>query len=64
MDVGTTLALAGLATLAATVCGWLGARPSDPSRPPRLAPWRLLMLLAIAVTVMALGHLAAIWSGS
>jgi hypothetical protein len=64
MDVGTTLAVAGLAALAAVVCGWLGARPSDPGRPPRLAPWRLLMLVAAAIVVTALGHLAAIWRGS
>ena len=64
MSLEATLAVAGLAALAAAVCGWMGARPADPSRPPRLAPWRLLMLIAFAVVVTALGHLVAIWKGS
>ncbi|MGA2951553.1 MAG: hypothetical protein ABSD80_04880 [Caulobacteraceae bacterium] len=64
MSVETTLVVAALAAIAAGVCGWLGARPAIPGRPPRLAPWRLLMLIAFAVMVTALGHLVAIWRGS
>ena len=64
MSIDATLVVAGLAALAAAICGWLGARPADPSRPPRLTPWRFLMLVAIVVVVTALGHLAAIWRSS
>lgn len=64
MGLTVTVILAAAALLAAGVCGWLGARPSRPLSPPRLAPWRLLMLIFFAVGVTALGHLVAIWKAS
>lgn len=64
MSLTVTLVLAGLSMLAAGVCGWLGARPAKPLAPPRLAPWRLLMLVFFAIGVTALGHLVAIWKAS
>jgi hypothetical protein len=42
--------LAGLAVLA----GWRGARPPDPTRGPRLVPWRLIMLFCAALAVILL----------
>jgi hypothetical protein len=57
MDFPLTLAIsAGL--LALTVgAGWLGARPPNPHKGPRLVPWRLIMLLSAAVLMVVLAHL-------
>jgi hypothetical protein len=59
-----TVILAAGSMAAAVLCGWRGARPANPMKPPRLAPWRLLMLVFFAVGVTALGHLVAIWKAS
>ena len=50
----TGAALAGLAA----VFGWLGARPPDLHRGPRMAPYRFLMLLAAAWVLLTLVHAA------
>jgi hypothetical protein len=56
MDMPLTLGLsAGLFALAA-FAAWRGARPPNPHRGPRLAPWRFIMLLAAAALVFLLGH--------
>ena len=57
--IGTIAALAIVLALTAT-CGWLGARPPDPLRGPRLMPYRFLMLLGGAATVFLLIHLATL----
>ena len=36
--------------------GWLGSRPPDVRRGPRMAPWRFLMLLAAAWVLLMLVH--------
>ena len=56
LNLGVALALAALAAFA----GWRGARPPDPRRGPRLAPWRLLMLLFATGSLFAAGHLVAL----
>ncbi len=55
-----TVILAGAALGLTALFGWLGARPAQPRRGPRLAPWRFLMLLAFLALVLALVHLAAL----
>lgn len=57
MDLTVTLALAGVFLAAALACGWLGARPPNPHRGPRMVPWRFLMLLAAAGVLVMLVHL-------
>lgn len=47
-------ALAGLAVVA----GWRGARPPDLSRPPRMIPWRFIMLLSAAAAIVLLAQAA------
>jgi hypothetical protein len=43
-----------LAAIAVTVlCGWMGARPRDYSK-PRMVPWQLLMLISAAVCLVLL----------
>ena len=57
MGVGISIAIAVAAALLAALSGWLGARPADPARGPRLAPYRFLMLVGAAVVLMMLVHL-------
>ncbi len=52
-----TLAVAAGAAVLTALFGWLGARPVDPVRGPRLAPWRFLMMLGAAVVLYMLVHL-------
>jgi hypothetical protein len=55
-----TAVLAACALALTVLFGWLGARPANPRRGPRLVPWRFLMLLAFLLMVLALVHLAAL----
>ncbi|MFP5449488.1 MAG: hypothetical protein ACLGHU_12155 [Alphaproteobacteria bacterium] len=57
MELSVTLAL-GAGLLALTVfCGWMGARPPDFKRGPRLVPYRFIMLLGAAGLLVVLVHL-------
>lgn len=57
MDLTVTLALGG-ALLALTVfSGWMGARPPDFRRGPRLIPYRFLMLMGAAGLIVVVVHL-------
>lgn len=54
MDLPLTLGLAVVALALALLCGWLGARPPNPHRGPRLVPYRFLMALAaLGVLILA-----------
>jgi len=57
MELTLTLAL-GAGQLALTVfCGWMGARPPDFTRGPRLVPYRFIMLMGAAGLIVVLVHL-------
>jgi hypothetical protein len=56
MTLTVTLAGAAAALALAVLCGWLGARPPDPKRGPRLVPWRMLMLVSAAGVLALLVH--------
>ncbi len=53
-----TLGAAAAGLLLAALFGWLGARPPDLRRGPRMAPYRFLMLLAAAWVLLMLVHAA------
>ena len=56
MDLRTTLiVLVALAALG-LFAGWRGARPPNPHKGPRMAPWRFIMLLAVAGAVLVAVH--------
>lgn len=40
--------------------GWRGAQPPDLKKGPRMVPWRFVMLLCGACSVLLLIHLAAL----
>jgi hypothetical protein len=57
MSLPVTLAIAAALLVLALAAGWLGARPPNPHRGPRMAPWRFIMLLAVAGLLLMLVHL-------
>jgi hypothetical protein len=57
MGLTPTIALALAAAALAASFGWLGARQPDPGKGPRLVPWRMLMALAAAATLVLVVHL-------
>ena len=60
MALVPTAILAACALAFTVLFGWLGARPANPRRGPRMVPWRFLMLLAFLGMVLTLVHLAAL----
>lgn len=60
MSLTTTLALLAAAVALAVFAGWRGARPSQPHLGVRMIPWRFVMILAGAVVLLLLVHVAAL----
>jgi hypothetical protein len=60
MDLTLTLVLTAAFFGLAVFAGWRGARPWDPRRGVRMAPWRLIMVLAGAGVFVLLIHLGAL----
>jgi len=60
MSLTVTLALLAGAIALAVFAGWRGARPSQPHLGIRMVPWRFIMILAAAVVVVLVVHLAAL----
>ena len=57
----TTTAIAAVIALAVTVlCGWRGARSPKVLGPPRLVPWRALMVVSFVALLTLLTHLAGL----
>jgi hypothetical protein len=63
MGLELTLALAAAALLTALFCGWMGARPVKVLGPPRLVPWRFLMMLAFTMVVALAVHVVGLVRG-
>jgi hypothetical protein len=63
MNMQATAILAGLALAATVLFGWLGARPARPLARPRMAPWRVLMLLAFTLMIALLVHVVGLLRG-
>lgn len=57
MSLNLTLALAAVALAVAVISGWLGARPPNIVRGPRMIPYRFIMLLATAMLLFLVVHL-------
>lgn len=54
-----TMTLIALFVVAAltVVSAWRGSRPPDLTRGPRMAPWRMLMLVGVVTCIFLLVHL-------
>ncbi|WP_447910951.1 hypothetical protein [Brevundimonas bullata] len=63
MSPSLTLILLVLASAVAVFSGWRGARPPDLFKGPRMIPWRFIMLVAGALAVLLLIHLASVLGG-
>jgi hypothetical protein len=63
MTLSVTAALAVLCLILAVLFGWLGALPPRPHAPPRLVPWRFLMLIAFTGVVALLVHVVTLLKG-
>lgn len=56
MDLPVTLTLAAIALAVAVFSGWMGARPPNPHKGPRLAPYRFIMVTSATVMMLLLVH--------
>jgi len=60
MSLTLTLALLAAVVALAIFAGWRGARPSQPHLGVRMIPWRFIMILAGAVALVLIIHVAAL----
>ena len=57
MDLPLTLAASVTLLVLAAVFGWLGARPIDVLKGPRMVPWRPLMMICVVSLMLMIVHL-------
>jgi len=57
MDLPLTLAASVTILVLAAVFGWLGARPIDVLKGPRMVPWRPLMMICVVGLMLMIVHL-------
>jgi hypothetical protein len=57
MDLPLTLAASVTLLVLAAVFGWLGARPIDVLKGPRMVPWRPLMMICVVGLMLMIVHL-------
>ena len=57
MDLTATAAAAILFLILAVLFGWLGARPINILKGPRLVPWRPLMMICVVGLMLMMVHL-------
>jgi len=63
MSMNATLAALGAALALAVLFGWIGARPPNLMRGPRMIPWRWLMLFSVAACLLFIIHIFALLQG-
>lgn len=57
MDLTATAAAAILFLILAVLFGWLGARPINILKGPRLVPWRPMMMICVVGLMLMMVHL-------
>jgi hypothetical protein len=57
LELVPTVILACVTSGLAVFCGYMGQRPMNPKRGPRMVPWRFLMLLFVVAAIMMIVHL-------
>lgn len=57
MDLTATAAAAILFLILALLFGWLGARPINILKGPRLVPWRPMMMICVVGLMLMMVHL-------
>ncbi len=59
MDLKTTLILLAASIAVGVFAGWRGAQPPNLLKGPRMVPWRFVMVLAAALAMLLVSHLAS-----
>ena len=57
LDLVPTVILLCVTSALALLCGYMGQRPMNPRKGPRMLPWRFLMLLFFTLSLFLLVHL-------
>jgi len=57
LTLSLTVILTIVSGLFTALFGYLGARPMDPNKGPRMVPWRFLMLLTFTAALLLVVHL-------
>jgi len=57
LELVPTVILACVTSGLAIFCGYMGQRPMNPQKGPRMVPWRFLMLLFVVVAIMMVVHM-------
>jgi len=60
LTLPVTLTLIAACLALAVFAGWRGAKPSDPLKGVRMAPWRLIMVLSGAVLFVLVIHVGGL----
>jgi hypothetical protein len=60
LDLPITGGLIVLVAALAALFGFMGARPVDITKGPRMIPWRFLMLLCATIVIVLLVHLLTV----
>jgi len=61
--MNATLWALGAALTLAVICGWIGARPPNLMRGPRMIPWRWMMLFSAGACLIFIIHIFALLKG-
>ncbi len=61
LELIPTVILFGVASALAIFCGYMGQRPMDLKRGPRMVPWRFLMLLMVLAALMMAIHVLGLF---
>jgi hypothetical protein len=61
LDLIPTVILLGVASALAIFCGYMGQRPMDLKRGPRMVPWRFLMLMMVLGALLMAIHLRSLF---
>ena len=64
MEMNESLIVLGAAVALTGLFGWLGARPWDLRKGPRMIPWRFLMMLSAIFAALMLAHLSTLLKGA
>ena len=57
LTLPVTLILLLVSALFTVFFGWMGARPYNPHKGPRMVPWRFLMLMGVTLCMLMIVHL-------
>lgn len=55
-----TVILLIVSALVTAFFGWMGARPYNPTKGPRMVPWRFMMMMTFVVCLLMIVHLLTV----